>query len=207
MTHRPRFVLFDVGNVLVRWNPANLYAPLIPDAAELDRFLHEICPMSWHLRHDLGEPMAVTIAERSRDFPTYAHFIGLWRDEWPRMFDGEVPGARALLARLKSEGARLFALSNLPAEKDAETFGLFPGLRDFFEDVVVSGAERLAKPDPAIYRLALARLRAEAPDVFFTDDSAANIKAAAEMGFHTHLFVDSESLTHALRAKGWLAGE
>lgn len=204
MAPRPAFALFDLGNVLVRWNPANLYTSLIPDPAELAHFLHDICPMSWHLRHDLGEPMDATIAERSREFPEHASLIPLWRDRWAAMFDGEVPGTRTLLARLKAEGARLFALTNLPAEKEAETFGLYPGLRDCFEDVVVSGVERLAKPDPAIYRLTLARMGARAGDVFFTDDNAANIRAAAELGFQTHLFVDADHLAEALQEAGWL---
>lgn len=204
MPPRPGFILFDLGNVLVRWDPARLYRPLIPDRAELQYFLDEICPMRWHLRHDLGEAMDVTIAERSREFPGHADLIRRWRDDWAGMFDGEVPGTRALLGQLKGEGARLFALTNLPAEKEAETFALFPGLRDLFEDVVVSGTERLAKPDPAIYRLTLARMGTHPANVFFTDDNAANIEAAAEMGFHTHRFVDAGGLANALRAAGWL---
>lgn len=198
---RPRFVLFDLGKVLVDWNPAFLYRRLIADPDRLRFFLEEVCPMSWHLLHDQGHSMDETIPARIALFPDYAELIRAWKTRWREMFCGEVAGSFALARALRDRLVPLYALTNLPAEKEDETFDLYPGLRALFDDVIVSGVEHLAKPDPAIFHLTLVRMGARPQEVFFTDDNRANIDAAKRLGFQTHLFEGAAGLEAALRER------
>ncbi len=198
-----RIALFDLGNVIVRWDPANLYTRVFPTQAEAERFLADIDWPAWHLRHDAGELFADTSAELIGRFPHYRAQIEAWFGRWSEMFDGYVPGIVEILHDLNAAGVPLFALTNLSAEIADETFALFPETARF-QDIVVSGALRLVKPDPAIYAAALERIGAPAEDVFFTDDSAANIAAARALGFKAHLFEGAAGLRIALRAHGLL---
>ena len=197
-----RAVLFDYGNVLVGWSPRQLYARLITDPERLDYFLDHVCPMSWHMRHDAGEIMAVTIPERQALYPEFHDEIAAWKTHFGDMITGEITGSTALVDALAGAGIDQYVLTNMPSEVVDICFGPFKFPRHF-KDIIVSGDEKCAKPGRQIFDITLARMGGLAPEqVFFTDDSPANIATAAEMGFVTHLFVDSPGLHTAMRDAG-----
>jgi FMN phosphatase YigB (HAD superfamily) len=197
-----RAVLFDYGNVLVGWDPRRLYARLIPDAARCDWFLEEVCPLSWHLLHDQGVPMAETVPARIAAFPDWADEIRAWDWGFAEMISGEIAGSVQALKALFAAGTPCFCLTNMPSEKVDTCFGPFAFPR-LFTDVIVSGDEKCAKPDAAVFHLALRRMGGLAPEeVFFTDDSPKNIEAAAALGFQTQLFRYPQGLWQALRSAG-----
>ncbi len=144
-------ILFDLGAVLIDWNPRHLYRPLFKgDEAAMERFLGEIVPPSWNHEIDAGRPFADAVAERVRAFPDHAGLIALWKDEWPAMLRAAIPGSVEILAELRGRGYRLYALTNWSAETFPIARERFEFL-DWFEDIVVSGEVKLAKPDPRIF--------------------------------------------------------
>lgn len=203
MAARRRAVLFDYGNVLVRWDPRNLYRKLFADPSEMDWFLTHVCTMDWHLRHDSGEPMAVTTAELAAAHPKYADHIRAWDDRFGEMIDGEIDDAVALIDEIKAAGHKVGVLTNMPADQAWTCFRGFSRWASF-DTVMVSGFAKAAKPTEHAYRLALAHLEAEPGDVFFTDDSPRNVDAARALGIHAHLFTGAHDLAKALRADGFL---
>jgi HAD superfamily hydrolase (TIGR01509 family) len=200
MTRRIEAVLFDLGRVLVDWDPRYLYKDLFADAAEMERFLAEVCTMAWHGAHDAGTPMAVNAAPLIAEHPHYEPHIRAWETRWHDMFAGPIHGAVDVLEALHGEGVPLYALSNLPAEKKTHIFETF-GFMDRFQDVIVSGEEGVIKPEPRIYEIALARMGRPAEAVFFVDDSAANVEAARRLGFDAHRFDGARGLKDAVAAR------
>ncbi|MDX2234126.1 MAG: HAD family phosphatase [Hyphomonadaceae bacterium] len=207
MTAGQKAVLFDYGNVLVRWDPRNLYRKLFDDPAEMDWFLEHVCTMDWHLRHDSGEPMAVTTAELAAAHPRYADHIHAWSARFGEMIDGEIDGAVALIDALKAQGRTVGVLTNMPADQAWTCFAGFSRWAAL-DTILVSGFAKAAKPGARSYRLALAHLEAEPGDVFFVDDSPRNVDAARALGITAHLFTGPETgpadLANALRATGFL---
>lgn len=198
-------VVFDIGQVLIRWDPRHLYRRLIPDAAAMERFLAEICTPEWNLEQDRGRPWEDGIAALVARHPAEARLIRAYRARWHEMVPGEVPGSMAILAALRAAGVPLYAITNFAADTFAEAAQRFPVLRDGFRDVVVSGAEGLLKPDPAIFRLLLARNGGIDPArCLFVDDSARNVQGAEAVGMRGHLFRDAAGLEAALRTLGLL---
>jgi 2-haloacid dehalogenase len=203
LSTRPiRAVLYDYGNVLVGWSPRHLYARLIAKPERLDYFLDKVCPMSWHLLHDQGVPMAQTIPQRQAIFPDFKDEIAAWKTGFGEMITGEITGTTALLPILDRAGIGQYVLTNMPDEMVPTCFGPFD-FPAYFKDVIVSGAEKLAKPERPIFELSLARMGGLDPSqVFFTDDAPANIATAKDMGFVTHLFEGPEGLVTAMRGAG-----
>jgi 2-haloacid dehalogenase len=197
-------VVFDIGNVLLDWDPRHLYRDLIADPAERERFLAEICPPGWNLEQDRGRPWEAAIAERVALFPQHAALIRAFREEWHRMVAGVVPGSVELLAALRTREVPLYAITNFAADTFEECVPRFPFLRDAFLDVVVSAHVGLVKPDPAIYRLLLERNGLAAARCLFVDDSPANVRAAEGLGMHAHHFRDAAGLEAVLRGAGLL---
>lgn len=194
----PRAVLFDVGNVIVRWDPRTLYSKIFDDPAERDYFLAEVCTMAWHTEADRGRPFAEGVRILSRAHPKYAAEIAAWWSRWPEMFSGVIAETAAAIESLHARGVPLFGLTNMSVEA-------WPGVRAMspvfsrFADVVVSGAEGVVKPDPEIFHIACRRSGLAPADLLFVDDSAANIAAADALGFHTHHFEEPAALGRALR--------
>jgi FMN phosphatase YigB (HAD superfamily) len=145
-------VVFDVGNVLLDWNPRRLYRKIFGDADAMERFLAEVCTSEWNLELDRGLPFAEAVAERIARFPEHAAEIRAYDERWAEMSDGAIDGSVALLERLAERGAPLYALTNFSAEKFEEAYERF-AFFERFEGIVVSGRVKLAKPDPEIYRL------------------------------------------------------
>jgi 2-haloacid dehalogenase len=196
-------VLFDLGKVLLDWDPRYFYRPFFDDERSLEHFVHRVVAPEWILEMDAGKPAARAIEERARLFPQHAALIALWPRGWPAMLRGEIAESVAILAELRARGHRLYALTNFSTET-------FPVARErhaflgWFEDIVVSGEHGLVKPDPRIYALTIERCRLEPSRTVFVDDSPANVAAGAEAGLHSLHFTAPEALRPELIALGLL---
>lgn len=196
-------VLFDVGNVMITWHPENLFRKVITDPAKRAFFLETVVPMDWHVRHDAGISFADNRKSVIENFPEFSDDILAFDTRFSEMLGEPVAETMAVIEELEAEGIPQYALTNMPAEKAQMVFDHIPAF-SHMRDVVISGVEKMIKPDPDIYRLALKRMDLTASEVFFTDDSAANIDAADKLGFVTHLFDRPETLRPALVAAGLL---
>ncbi|KRA64046.1 HAD family hydrolase [Caulobacter sp. Root655] len=199
----PRALLWDVGNVIVRWDPRTLYAKIFKEPADLDRFLSHVGTLDWHAATDRGVTFADNIAALSAEHPDHAEHIAAWWDRWPEMFSGTVAETESVIEDLAARGVPQFGLTNMSSETWPGVKAMSPAFRHF-RDTVVSAEERVIKPDPRIFEIVLARTGLAAGDLLFVDDSAANIAAAAAMGFHTHHFTDPAALRPAVERHGLL---
>lgn len=180
-------VIFDFGGVLFDWNPRYLYRDVFKDDEKMEHFLANICTNEWNACQDAGRPWAEAVATLQKQYPEYSDLIRLYSDEWIKTLRGEFPETVSMLRRLKSDGYRIFGLTNWSAEKFHEIFDKFDFLREF-DGIVVSGEERIVKPDLRIYRILLDRYHLKADESVFIDDVQANIDAAAQVGMHCILF-------------------
>lgn len=203
MPRSPDTVVFDVGNVLIQWDPRHLYSKLFPEPAEAERFLSEILPPEWNLEQDRGRSFAVAIEERLSVHPEHEEAIRAWDERWHEMVPGAIEGTVALLDELKDAGVPLYAITNFSAEKFPECIERFPFLGNSFRDTVVSAHEKLVKPDPRIYEVLLERNGLEAAQTVFVDDSPANITGARGVGMHAVHFTGPDALRLALRDHGF----
>jgi 2-haloacid dehalogenase len=197
-------VLFDIGRVLLDWDPRYYYARHFPDDADaLERFVTHVVGTDWIRSVDAGKPIDAAIEERSREFPEHAHLVRAWKAGWPEMLRGEIAGTVALLDELRSRGRRVAALSNFSAESWPWAAARFPFL-GWFEGVVISGEVGVAKPDPAIYRIAIERLALEPERTLFVDDMPVNVEAARACGIEAVVFEGPGKLRKDLEARGLL---
>lgn len=196
-------VVFDVGNVLYGWDIRALYAQLIDDPVRLDWFCNTVVTPQWHFQHDAGRPFAETSAELIARHPTEEGLIRLFGPRFGETITGPIAGMDQLVERLARRGVPLFAITNF-AEEFWLPFRAATPLFDLFEDIVVSGTERLTKPDPAIYQLALRRFGLAPGDAIFIDDRAENIASAAANGFVAHHFSGHDALAAELQRFGLL---
>lgn len=200
----PNSVIFDVGKVLHRWEPELLYARRIPDDAARSAFLRDVLTTDWHFQHDAGRDFADTSAELIAQHPHHAQDIAAWGPQFLDTLPGAIDGMEALVGELDEAGVPLFAITNFSHEFWPPFRAREAALFDRFRDVVVSGDEKLTKPDPAIYRLALDRFGLQPGDALFVDDNAANVAAARDLGIHAHHFVDAPTLRAELTGFGLL---
>jgi 2-haloacid dehalogenase len=185
---RVNTILFDLGGVLIDWDPRYLYRPLFAgDDAAMEDFLARVCPPAWNVEMDAGKPFATAVAERQRLFPEHAQLIGLWHTGWPWMLRDAIYESVDVLARLRARGHRLLALTNWSAETFPIARSRFAFL-EWFEDIVVSGEVKLVKPDVRIFELTVRRTGLEPGRTLYVDDSAPNVSAASALGFQTHHF-------------------
>jgi len=194
-------VIFDIGNVLVRWDPRFLYEKLIDDEREREWFLREVVPLSWHTHHDRGRPFAESIAERQAQFPEYAALIAAFYERWDETIAGPIQGSVGILEDLDEAGIPIFALSNY----SAETFPAFRrrfGFARRFRDVVISGEEGLVKPDLRLYERAIDRFCVTPHLTVFVDDRPDNVAAAKDSGLIGLQFSDPERLRRDLNRLG-----
>ena len=195
-----RIALFDLGRVVLDWEPARLYSRLLPDAEERERFLSEICTMAWHTRHDAGVSFADNALPLIAQYPQYEAEIRAWGGCWMEMFDGYIDGTPDLIDRLEARAVPLYALSNMPSETWPLMLEHFPLVKRF-RHTVVSGDIGLVKPDPAIFAHTLEKLGNPAPgEVFFIDDSEKNVEGAIAAGWQAVHFTGAEKLREDLRA-------
>lgn len=194
-------VVFDVGKVLYRWDLRLLFEKLFDDPDQLDFVLSHVITEEWHFQHDEGRPLAEMMAERIAEFPEYADAIRAYTTRFNETIPGPVPGTHALVARLLARGMPIFAITNFGDEFWAQFRPTAP-IFDDFRDIVVSGTEKLAKPDPAIFALAARRFGHAPGAMLFIDDNAANIAAAQAEGWQVHHFTDAAPLERDLTARG-----
>ncbi len=195
-------VLFDIGNVMIAWHPENLFRKVIADPGRRAFFLETVVPMDWHIHHDAGVTFADNRTGVMARFPEFSEEILAFDRRYDEMLGQPIPETMAVIEELEANGVPQYALTNMPAEKAQMVFDHIPAFH--MKDVVISGVEKMVKPDPAIYRVALQRMNLTAPEVFFVDDNAHNIEAADRLGFATHLFDRPETLRPALVAAGVL---
>lgn len=205
MVDSVRAVIFDVGNVLYRWEPRALYARLIDDDRTLAAFLDTVATREWHFQHDAGRDFADTSAELSAQYPQYAALIAQWGPRFNETLPGPVPGMVEIVEELDAAGVPIFGITNFSHEfwppfraREEHVFGRF-------RDIVVSGDEKLIKPDPAIYRLALDRFGLAPAEAMFVDDSLPNVESARAMGIHAVHFHDAAHFRGELVRAGVLA--
>jgi 2-haloacid dehalogenase len=206
MTPDIHAVVFDLGGVLIDWDPRHLYRRLFDgDEAAMERFLAEVCSPAWNAGLDSGGSWQDAVESLARLHPEQRDRILAYDERWDEMLGGPIDGTVAILAELRSAGLRLAALSNWSAEK-------FPVARsryDFlgwFEAIVISGEVGVAKPDPRIYRHMLERTGFDPAGTLFIDDVAANLEVAAELGMAVRRFSDAATLRADLRGLGLLPG-
>jgi 2-haloacid dehalogenase len=196
-----RAVIFDVGRVLFQWDLRHLYARLIDDPAEVERFCTTIVTPEWHFQHDAGRPIAEMVEERIAEFPHAEALIRAYASRFNETIPGPVEGMPALVERLHDAGVPLYIITNF-GDEFWSMFRPTQPLFDRFEDILVSGVEKMVKPDPAIYRLALDRFGLEAAHTLFIDDVPANIAGAASVGIDGHVFTGAAAATQWLRDRG-----
>jgi 2-haloacid dehalogenase len=185
-------IIFDFGGVLVDWNPKYVYRQLFEKPEDMHWFLENICTDEWNLEQDRGRPLAEGTAILVGKFPEYEALIRAFYGRWEEMLGGDIGGSVEILFELKRQYP-VYGLTNW----SAETFPVALERFDFFkvfDGIVVSGTEKLVKPDSAIFRLILDRYRLKAENALFIDDNIKNIQAAGEMGFHTIHFESPEKL-------------
>ena len=243
-------VVFDLGAVLIGWDPRHLYRKLTSDETKIENFLSQVCHGEWNSLQDAGRPFAEGVRELSEKFPEYREWIELYHSRWDEMISGQIEGTVEILNELalenktenKTESAvehatehaaesavehaaesavehatehatrfvgssirqlKLFALTNWSAETFPYALKTFPFLQKF-QGIVVSGDEKLIKPDPAFFQILLDRYSLEAKQCVFIDDVERNVAAAEKLGFHALLFRNPLELRGQLEQLGLL---
>jgi 2-haloacid dehalogenase len=197
-------VVFDVGNVLYGWDPESFLARQLPEDAARLRFIEDSDFWSWHDRLDGGRPFDEAAADLSERFPDYAHLIAAWGERFGETITEPVPGVHAIVAQLDARGVPLFAITNFSADFWPPFRAREQAFFSRFRDILVSGEEKLLKPDPAIYYRALDRFRLKPAEALFIDDRLINVEGALAVGMKAHLFTDADDLRERLGAEGLL---
>ena len=196
-------IVFDLGGVFVDWNPRYLYNKVFSTEKETEWFLANVCTQQWNTQQDAGRPFEEGIALLEEKFPEYAFAIRFYWTRWGEMLGGEIPGTAEILRELKKRGYRVYALSNWSAETFPIAQKQFSFLKEF-DGIVISGEEKLVKPDPKIFTHLLNKYNLKADNCVFIDDNAANISKAADLEFETILFVGADALKQTLISRGIL---
>jgi 2-haloacid dehalogenase len=203
MQHRPT-IIFDFGGVLLNWDPRHLYRKYFNgDEQAMERFLSEVDFFSWNLHQDAGRPFSEGVAQGCAQHPDYCELLKIYDEHYPESIIGPISGSVEILKDLKQAGYSLFGLSNWSAEKFNLVRGQYEFL-DWFEQILLSGEARLAKPDPRIFHLMLEKVGRPAAECLLIDDSPKNIETAQRLGFQTIHFQSPEQLCQALADKGIL---
>ncbi len=195
-----KHVVFDLGNVLIGWDPHALYRQRFPDDAERTWFFEHVCTDAWNLALDKGGAFDDAIAQKQIEFPQFHSEIGWWKSRWSEMILGEMPGTVAILQALHEKGTSLFALSNWSAETFPYARKHFTSLQ-LFKDIILSGAVKHVKPEREIYDLAVTTWSVKPGETLFIDDSAKNVAGAIAAGWNAIQFTSAERLREDLRLR------
>jgi 2-haloacid dehalogenase len=198
-------IVFDLGGVLIDWNPRHLYRKLIEDEARMEWFLAEVCHNAWNEEQDRGRSFAAAIEEAAARHPEHRLLIAAYFERWDEMMAGPIEGSVAILEELKDAGYELHALTNWSAETFPFARDRFAFL-DWFESILVSADVGLIKPDPHIFELLLARIGRVPSACVYIDDNPRNVAAAAALGLDAIVFADVDRLRHDLTRRDLLAG-
>ncbi|HDD55185.1 MAG TPA: HAD family phosphatase [Chloroflexi bacterium] len=196
-------IIFDLGGVLLDWNPRYLYGTVFSGNEEMEYFLEEICSPAWNAQMDADKTFQEGIEELLPKHPAYADQIRMYQTHWSEMLRGEFPDSVAVLRELKEAGCRLAALSNWSGETFPQVKDQY-GFLEWFEVLVLSGEVGVAKPDPLIFQILLRELDRTAEECIFIDDMPENIAEAARQGFDAIHFDSAENLRIDLSGKGQL---
>jgi 2-haloacid dehalogenase len=197
-------VAFDIGNVLLRWNPRNLYRKMFADPREMEHFLSTALDMSWVVETDRARSFQPALDTRIAAFPHYAEHLRAFDERWLETLDGAIEENVALMRRLRARGDKVYAITNFNDDKFIAASALHAFLGEF-DGVIVSGREGLTKPDAPIFELFLSRYGLRADEVLFVDDSARNVSAARALGMQAIHFVDGVDLEKEFVARGLLS--
>ena len=199
---RIKNIIFDFGGVLVDWNPIYLYRKEFNSESDMNYFLENICTPEWNIQQDAGRPLAKATEALQKKHPEYKKLIGLYYGRWEEMLGGVIEENVRVLNMLKQKYP-LYGLTNWSAETITIAYNKY----DFFnhlKGIVVSGDEKLIKPDPKLYQILLDRYDLKANESLFIDDNAHNIEAAHKMGFHTIHFTQNTDLEKEVKEMGVL---
>ncbi len=194
----PNTVVFDLGGVLIDWNPRHLYRKLFSDDAAMEDFLANVCTGAWNAQQDAGRPFADGVALLSAEHPDKTDLIQAFHSRWIEMVSGPISGTVEILRTLRDQNTPVYALTNW----SDETFPLVQPQFEFlswFQGIVVSGVEKVIKPDPEIYQLLMDRYKLQADQLVFIDDSRPNIETAQKMGITALHFTSPEKLKSQLQ--------
>jgi 2-haloacid dehalogenase len=195
-------VLFDLGAVLIDWNPRYMYRKVFETEEAVEYFLKNVCTFHWNDEQDGGRTIAEATNLKMAEFPQYTNEIKMYYDRWEEMLGGAIqPSVDLLEDCLKDERYQVHALTNWSAETWPKACQLFEFLNRF-DGVLVSGQENMKKPDPAIFLLTAERFNLEPSTTLFIDDNPNNIKTADGMGFQTIHFTSVEKVAEA-RSRLW----
>jgi 2-haloacid dehalogenase len=193
-------IIFDFGGVLIDWNPRYMYRDEFEESSEMEHFLTHICSNDWNLQQDKGRSLAEATRILQDRFPEHVVKIKLYYDQWEKMINGDIPQNVSLLRKLK-EKYKLYGLTNWSAETFPIVFKRFPFFK-LFDGIVISGEEKLIKPDKKIFEIILERYHLKAKNALFIDDNMNNIQAAKEIGFVTIHVQEKTDLKKELHALG-----
>lgn len=196
-----RHIVFDIGNVLLLWERDRPYRELIPDDAERERFLREVCSMEWHLRLDEGVGIDEAIAEITDKFPHEAELIGAYKSRWLDTLPGAIEGTVEVLEALVDQGRDVTALTNFNQDLFRLTVPAYPFLNRF-RGVTVSGERKMVKPDPAIYAHHAEAFGLKPTATLFFDDVQKNVDAARQAGWNAEIFTTPEGMRADLGRHG-----
>ena len=192
-------VVFDVGGVLLDWDPRHLYRKLFADEAQMELFLAEICSPAWHAPHDRGVSTVASCAELASRYPQFSELIWAWSRRSEEMIGGVDAGSVDLLRAARDTGLPCYALTNMEAETYPLRLERFAFL-GWFDGTVVSGQEGVAKPDPVIFMRLLDRFGLTPRTTLMVDDKKENLEAASSLGIQTVLFRSSRQLRAELES-------
>ena len=190
-------IVFDLGNVLLKWDPRFLYTQYFNSEEEMEWFLAHVCNNDWNLEQDRGRSFADAVVELTMQFPEHAEAISAFDTRWHETLPHAIDGTVAIFEELAQRNAPLYAITNWNGDKFRETKLRFPFLNKF-RDIVVSGDEKLLKPDAAIYDVLLKRNNLKAESCLFIDDSLKNVSGAEAVGMKAHHFISPDGLKKAL---------
>lgn len=191
-------VIFDFGNVLVRWDLKPFYQEYFADEAKYDYFINNVCTSDWIRRMDKGEDWKMCEKELCSKFPEWEEPIKMYHTHWQDMFHGVVEGMSEFIDSLREAGYNVYGLSNWAPETFPVACKMFPILEKV-PDRVVSGFVNMVKPNHDIYEFLLQKYNLKAEESLFIDDSPANIAAAEQVGIHGIVFTDFDSFLKEFR--------
>lgn len=201
MTSRS-IAVFDLGGVLIDWNPRYLYRKLFDgDDAAMEHFLANVCTSHWNAQQDAGRPLAEACAILKKDHPNHAKYIDAWKERNEEMLAGPIQGTVDLLGELRSRNVPIYALSNWSTETYPAAERRFEFLQ-WFKGILLSGKVRLIKPDPRIYRLLFETHSIDPAQAVYIDDSEPNVDAANALGMHGIHFTNPAALRSELKKVG-----
>lgn len=194
-------IIFDLGGVLIDWNPRHFYSSVFEHEHEMEHFLQNIATSDWNELQDAGRTLEEATTILCLHFPEYERLIRLYYSEWKKMLKGPIQPTVDILKSLKDQGYRLLALTNWSDETFPVALEMYEFL-GWFEGILVSGKEKLKKPDPAIFKLLMKRYQLNPSSSIFIDDNMKNIDAANSVGIDAIHFKSAEDLAGKLCDRG-----